>query len=182
MIQAPQALRVRDAQTMLYEPADRGMNRRIRDWRGARVWIIGASTGIGAETAKLLLEKGAHVAISARKADALQQIADVHPQALVLPLDVTQHAQVTAARDQLLAQWGGLDLMLIVAGAYNEMRVDTFDMAVANQLLDINLRGVFHCIDAMLPITAVAGSASCHRSLAIRVYPRRWCMARPRRL
>ena len=152
MTQAPPARPVRDAPTMLYESADRGMNRRIRDWRGARVWIIGASTGIGAETAKLLLEKGAHVAISARKADTLQQIADEHTQALVLPLDVTEHAQVMAARDQLLAQWGGLDLMLIVAGAYNEMRVDTFDIGVVNQLLDVNLRGVFHCIDAMLPI------------------------------
>ena len=152
MTLAPHALRAPDAQTMLYEPADRGMNRRIRDWRGARVWVIGASTGIGAETAKLLLEKGAQVAISARKTDALQQIAAAHPLALVLPLDVTQHAQVMSARDQLLADWGGVDLMLIVAGAYNEMRVDTFDMVVVNQLLDVNLRGVFHCIDAMLPI------------------------------
>lgn len=152
MTLAPHALRAPDAQTMLYEPADRGMNRRIRDWRGARVWVIGASTGIGAETARLLLEKGARVAISARKTDALQQIAAAHPLALVLPLDVTQHAQVMSARDQLLADWGGVDLMLIVAGAYNEMRVDTFDMAVVNQLLDVNLRGVFHCIDAMLPI------------------------------
>ena len=152
MMQALQALQARVAPAKLYEPFERRMNRRIKDWRGARVWIIGASTGIGAETAKLLLEKGARVAISARKTEALQQIANTHPQALVLPLDVTQHAQVISARDQLLAQWGGLDLMLIVAGAYNEMRVDTFDMTVVNQLLDVNLRGVFHCIDAMLPI------------------------------
>ena len=152
MVQAPQALGAHDAQIMLYESSARGMNPRIRDWHGARVWVIGASTGIGAETARLLLKKGARVAISARKTDALQQIADNYPQALVLTLDVTQHAQVVSARDQLLAQWGGLDLMLIVAGAYNEMRVDSFDMAVVNQLLDVNLRGVFHCIDAMLPI------------------------------
>jgi NAD(P)-dependent dehydrogenase (short-subunit alcohol dehydrogenase family) len=152
MMQASPALPAYKVQSTLYEPLERGMNPRIRDWRGARVWVIGASTGIGAETAKLLLEKGARVAISARKTDALQEIANNHPQAMVLPLDVTQHAQVISARDQLLAQWGGLDLMLIVAGAYNEMRVDTFDMAVVNQLLDVNLRGVFHCIDAMLPI------------------------------
>lgn len=140
-----------DPQTALYAPAGRAMNPRIQNWRGARVWVIGASTGIGAETAKLLLDKGARVAISARNVDALTSIAGGHPQALALPLDVTEHAQVLAARDQLLAAWGGLDLLLIVAGAYNEMRVDNFDMAVVNQLLDVNLRGVFHCIDALLP-------------------------------
>jgi NAD(P)-dependent dehydrogenase (short-subunit alcohol dehydrogenase family) len=39
------------------------MNPRIRDWQGKRVWVIGASTGIGAEVARLLLTKGATVAL-----------------------------------------------------------------------------------------------------------------------
>ena len=39
------------------------MNPRVRSWKNARVWIIGASTGIGAATARLLLSKGAHVAL-----------------------------------------------------------------------------------------------------------------------
>ncbi|MGB6054774.1 MAG: SDR family NAD(P)-dependent oxidoreductase, partial [Burkholderiaceae bacterium] len=47
------------------------MNRAIRDWTGRRVWVIGASTGIGAETARLLLAKGARVALSARRAELL---------------------------------------------------------------------------------------------------------------
>jgi len=127
------------------------MNPRIVDWRQRRVWVIGASTGIGAETPRLLLQKGARVALSARNADALRSVAGEHRQALVLPLDVTRHEQVLAARSELLAQWDGLDLVLIVAGAYNEMRADSIDMAVVNQLLDVNLRGVFHCIDAALP-------------------------------
>ena len=37
-----------------------GMNHVIEDWAGQYVWIVGASTGIGAATARLLLEKGAH--------------------------------------------------------------------------------------------------------------------------
>lgn len=127
------------------------MNPRISSWSGKRVWIVGASTGIGAETARLLLSKGASVAISARNHSALNDLAAGNPQAMVLPLDVTRHTEVLAARDLILERWSGIDLMLIVAGAYNEMRVDTFDMKVVNQLLDVNLRGVFHCLDAVLP-------------------------------
>ncbi len=129
----------------------RSMNPPVPDWQGLRVWVIGASTGIGAETAKLLLERGALVALSARKAALLDEVAGGHPRALVLPLDTTVHAQVQQARDRLLEAWQGVDLVLVVAGAYVEMRAETFDMAVVNQTLDVNLRGVFHCLDSVLP-------------------------------
>ena len=154
------------------------MNPRIRDWRGRRVWVIGASTGIGAETARQLLAAGARVALSARKADALKAVAGEHPDALVLPLDVTQHADVLAARDALVRQWQGVDLVLVVAGTYSDMRVDNFDMQVVDRLLDVNLRGVFHCIDATLPllqqqpgsgigiVSSVAGFSGLPRALA----------------
>ncbi|MFY8016722.1 MAG: SDR family NAD(P)-dependent oxidoreductase, partial [Inhella sp.] len=91
------------------------------------------------------LHKGARVALSARNHAALKALAENNERALVLPLDVSQHAEVLNARDELLAHWAGIDLVLVVAGAYNEMRVDSFDMSVVNQLLDVNLRGVFHC-------------------------------------
>ena len=134
------------------------MNPRIQSWQGVRVWVIGASTGIGAETAQQLLALGARVALSARKEVALQALAQGYEQALVVPLDMTNHAEVLAARDRILGQWQGVDLVLIVAGAYNEMRVDSFDMTVVDQLIDVNLRGVFHCLDAMLPTLLAQGS------------------------
>ena len=136
----------------------RAMNPRIRHWRGLRVWVIGASTGIGAETARLLMAKGARVALSARKRDALQGVAGTNADALVIPLDVTNHQEVLAARDRLLAQWSGVDLVLLVAGAYSEMRADSYDMNAVNALLDVNLRGVFHCLDAVLPVLLAQGS------------------------
>lgn len=129
----------------------RTMNPPIRNWRGQRVWVIGASTGIGAETAKLLLAQGAQVALSARNAALLHEVADGHPAALTLPLDITVREQVGEARDRLLAAWQGVDLILVVAGAYTEMRTENFDMEVVNRLLDVNLRGVFHCLEAVLP-------------------------------
>ena len=127
------------------------MNPRISDWYEKRVWVIGASTGIGAEVARQLLHKGARVAISARNQAALQALAAEQKNAVVLPMDVTHHAEVKSAAEILLNKWQGIDLVLIVAGAYNEMRADSFDLAVVNQLMDVDLRGVFHSLDAVLP-------------------------------
>lgn len=127
------------------------MNPKISDWSALRVWVIGASTGIGAETARLLLQKGARVALSARRAKPLHAIANGTPAALIAPLDITDHASVLAARDQIVAAWHEVDLVLVVAGGYNEMRADTFDLAKINNLIDLNLRGVFNCLDAVLP-------------------------------
>jgi len=128
------------------------MNPKIRDWHGKRVWVIGASSGIGAETASLLLERGAKVALSARNPDGLQWIAADHLYALALPLDITRHGEIIAARDRILEQWGGIDLVLVVAGTYNKMRADDFDLSVANKIVDINLSGTLNCLDAVLPV------------------------------
>ena len=127
------------------------MNPKIIDWGTQRVWVIGASTGIGAETARLLLQKGARVALSARRAEPLHEIANGRQSALIAPLDITDHASILAARDQIMQAWQGIDLVLVVAGGYNEMRADTFDLATVNNLIDLNLRGVFNCLDAVLP-------------------------------
>jgi len=133
------------------------MNPKIKDWRGLRVWVIGASSGIGAETARALLQRGARVALSARNADALHNVAGENAQAIVLPLDITDAASVLRARDELLAQWGGIDLGLVVAGGYQKMRADDFDLATAKQLVELNVNGVLHCLNAMLPTLLAQG-------------------------
>ena len=131
------------------------MNSKIKNWQGQRVWVIGASSGIGAETARSLLARGAKLAISARNAEGLQQIANGHAEVVTLPLDITNHAEVIAAHKQILAQWGGIDLVLIVAGTYNKMRAENFDLAVAKKLVDTNLIGTLNCLDAVLPTLLV---------------------------
>ena len=134
------------------------MNPRIDNWSGKRVWLIGASSGIGAACAGQLLRLGARVALSARNAGAIERAAGLDPQALAAPLDVTDHASVLRARDKIVAAWGGVDLVLVIAGGYNEMRADSFDLAQANALIDLNLRGVFNCLDAVLPLLLAQGA------------------------
>ncbi len=139
-----------------------GMNHVVEDWADQYVWIVGASTGIGAATARLLLEKGAHVALSARRQEALDDLAaadaGARPRTLALALDVTNHASVSRARDDILAVWPRIDLVLLVAGGYNEMRADSFDLEKADQLIDLNLRGVFNCLAPVLPMLIRQGS------------------------
>jgi short-subunit dehydrogenase len=127
------------------------MNPPLATYAGQRVWVIGASYGIGAAIARELLARGAKVALSARKRELLTQVAGDSPAALIAPLDVTDHASVLAARNALVQAWGGIDLALIVAGTHIEMRGDDFDLAKARQLLDVNLHGVLHCVDVIVP-------------------------------
>lgn len=127
------------------------MNPRIEHWHGKRVWVIGASTGIGQATADLLHALGATVALSARSGGKLDAAAAGMMRAIAAPLDVTDHESVMAASERIISEWGGIDLVLLVAGGYNEMRADAFDLDAANALVDLNLRGAFNCIDVVLP-------------------------------
>ena len=88
------------------------------------ILITGCSSGFGLETARYFLERDWNVIATMRS--PREDLLPPSPRLRVLPLDVSQHAEVLAARDQLLSQWSGIDLVLVVAGAYNEMRVDSF--------------------------------------------------------
>ena len=128
------------------------LNPKITDWRGKRVWLVGASSGIGAATAHELARRGAHLALSARRADKLQALN--LPDALLLPCDATDSASLHSARAQLLAAWGGVDLVLYLAGDYVPMRADSFDLATAERVLDVNFHGALRllaCVRHDLP-------------------------------
>lgn len=127
------------------------LNPKIESWNGRRVWVIGASYGIGAELGRELIELGARVALSARSADLLQQMA-ANSEAIVAPLDVTSVEAVRAAAATINSVWGGIDLVLIVAGTHVEMRADDFDLARAKKLLQVNVEGVLNCLDSVLPL------------------------------
>jgi short-subunit dehydrogenase len=129
------------------------MNPKIQDWTNKRVWLIGASTGIGAATAQLLLKKGAKVALSARSLQQLTNLAAVWPleQVCVLPLDITQPSQLKHAHERLCAIWGGVDVYLLLAGGYTPMRADAFNPQQARALIELNVQGAFNLLEVALP-------------------------------
>ena len=135
-------------------------NPRIKAWQGLRVWVIGASSGIGQATAAALHARGAQVLVSARNAASLDAFVQGHRSgagAQAWPLDVTDAASVTATAQAMLAQ-GPLDLVLYCAGHYNEMRATEIDMADLKQHLAINYTGALHVVDAVLPAMTARGA------------------------
>ena len=130
------------------------LNPPLPDWKDARVWVIGASTGIGAATARKLLAMGARVAISARSADKLRDLAAdslAAGRAAVEPLDVTDDREVHAAWERVRARWNGIDLVLIVAGTHEEIRAWDLTAAKARALIDVNLTGAISVVAAVVP-------------------------------
>ncbi len=133
------------------------LNPPLPPWPDCRIWVIGASTGIGAATAKAMLAAGARVALSARKADLLAEVAAGNARALIEPLDYTESAQVAAAWERVRAAWGGIDLVLIVAGSHAEIRAWELTEANAMALLKTNLHGVIGTTATVLPALLAQG-------------------------
>ena len=124
------------------------MNPTITDWREKRVWLVGASSGIGTAVAGELERRGARVALSARRIEKLNELAI--QDALLLPCDATDTASIASARAALLAAWGGVDLVIYLAGDYIPMRADTFDLAVAEKVIAVNFNGAMRLASEVL--------------------------------
>lgn len=125
----------------------------IKNFSGKRIWIIGASSGIGAACAKAFIEKSAKVGLSSRRIEPLQQLAATAAtnQALVLPVDVTKDNQISEAYQEILQTWGGIDLLLFVSGVYTPLRASNFDFKTAEQTIDANLLGPMRAVAIVLP-------------------------------
>jgi short-subunit dehydrogenase len=136
------------------------LNPPLPAWPDCRVWLIGASTGIGAATAQLLLAAGARVAISARQAERLCVVAGGHPNARIEALDFTDSAQVAAAWQRIRAAWGGADLVLIVAGTHAEIRAWELTEQNAMALLETNLHAVIKTTAVVLPALLAQGNGA----------------------
>ncbi len=136
----------------------RALNHRIRDWAGQRVWLIGASSGIGAALATELLDAGARVALSARRAERLQAVASGHPQAQVEPFDILDGEAWTQRYQHVCAAFGGVDLIVFCAADYHPERSWEVTPESAAHTLAVNLGSVYTGLSTVLPDMLARGS------------------------
>ena len=119
------------------------------------VIITGASSGLGATTAKELARRGATVVLAARRAAQLQALADdierAGGRALAVPTDVSQRADIDRLVQTTLDTFGRVDVLVNNAGisAGSSLSSSTDDQL--EYLINVNLLAPTRCIQAVLP-------------------------------
>jgi NAD(P)-dependent dehydrogenase (short-subunit alcohol dehydrogenase family) len=121
------------------------LNTPIRDWHGRKVWLVGASSGIGLAIAEALHAAGATVVVSARRAEALDAFVQQHPGAHAVALDVCDTDAVARATERV-AQEVGLDVVVYCAGYYKAERAFDAHLESWLQHQDINYQGALRVI------------------------------------
>ena len=122
------------------------------------VAITGASSGIGAATARLLAGRGASVAIGARRTDRLEAVADDIRQGggavVTCETDITRREDFVRLVDRAVAEFGRLDVMVNNAGISKIGPISDLDIDGWSAMIDVNLLGVLHGIAAAMPVFA----------------------------
>ena len=137
----------------LFAPA----NRPIRDWPARKVWVVGASTGIGAALAQELLSRGARVVISARNASKLADVAQGHAAATVCTLDATDAAAWREIAASVHTDADPVDLLVYCAADYQPERVWNVHAAEVDATIAVNLNGAYYGLEAVLPRMVALG-------------------------
>jgi NAD(P)-dependent dehydrogenase (short-subunit alcohol dehydrogenase family) len=134
-----------------------------RDLAGTRIWITGASSGIGAELAAQLAQNGCHVIVSARRVEALSQLQQRYPGNIdVIACDVSSEHDMRAAATELARRYNSLDALVINAGVCEYIDVGAgdwpLDVQSMRRVFDVNVFGAVHAVNAALPLLRRARS------------------------
>ena len=127
----------------------------LSDFRDRVAVVTGASSGIGAGLARALARRGARVALVARRADRLEELAReierAGSRALPLACDVADEASVQAAARRVIDELGRIDLMVNAAGHNRHVLFKDHPTAEIEQMMRVNYLGTVHWIRATLP-------------------------------
>ena len=122
-------------------------------FKGKRIWIIGASSGIGMALANQLAHKGAVLALSARRADRLQKVADnlYGAHHLTASLDVARLGDIAITAKNIISHFGRLDSVIFLPAIYTTNDATRESLAYIDKAIDVNLRSLFYVLDAIMP-------------------------------
>ncbi|WP_439631227.1 SDR family oxidoreductase [Shinella sp.] len=124
---------------------------------GKTAWILGGGSGLGAAAAESLAALGAHVVVSGRRADALERTLQRIDSGTAIPVDVLERGQIEAAA----AKIGPVDILVYSSGTnVPRRRLAELDGGDWDRIVDINLNGALHCVQAVLPGMRARGAGT----------------------
>lgn len=126
----------------------------------AVVMVTGASSGIGAATARAAAQSGARVVLLARRQDRIDALAGELGNALAVACDVTQPAEVKAAVQAAMAKFGRIDVLVNNAGQGLHASIDDIGVDSFRELLDLNLVAPLLMMQAVIPAMREQGAGS----------------------
>lgn len=132
------------------------------DLTGKVVLITGASRGIGAAAAREFADAGAKVALVARGADQIADLAgEIGENSVAIPCDISRYWEVEQAVENCIKAFGRLDVLINNAGVIEPVsHLAEADPDAWGQVIDINLKGVFHGMRAALPVMLEHGGGT----------------------
>jgi len=134
--------------------------------KGKRALITGGSSGIGLETAKQFIAEGARVAITARSEKSFDEARSVlSGQAVYVVSDAADSSSQKALAAKIKEEFGGLDILFVNAGIAALKPVEQWDEAAFDRTFEINVRGPFFLIQALLPLFANPASIVLNASI-----------------
>jgi|TARA_B110001450_G_scaffold248465_1_gene264704 NAD(P)-dependent dehydrogenase (short-subunit alcohol dehydrogenase family) len=113
-----------------------------------KIWITGASSGIGKALAEKFSLEGWKVAASARRKEILDKMSS-HENIFSYPLDVTNEEQVKNSFEKIVEDFDGLDLCVFSSGTYDPKLEKGINIKQNKFVMDTNFFGVLHCINSV---------------------------------
>tara|TARA_B100000575_G_scaffold286569_1_gene283538 strand:+ start:3175 stop:3927 length:753 start_codon:yes stop_codon:yes gene_type:complete len=113
-----------------------------------KVWITGASSGIGKAVAEKFAKEGWIVAISARRREILEEMSN-NDKIFSYPLDVTNQDQVNNTFNKIIEDFGRLDLCIFSSGTYDPKNEKSIDVDKIKNVINVNFIGVVNCVKSV---------------------------------
>jgi len=122
--------------------------------------VTGASSGIGAATARLLAEKGARIALVARSREILEEMSETLPGSQVIPADMTKIPAIRAMVKETLKRFGRIDILVNNAGRGYGANVEEIDLGLMRSLYELNVIGPVAAMQEVIPIMRKQGGGT----------------------
>lgn len=115
-------------------------------WNGKVALVTGASSGIGREVARALAAAGMKVAVSARRADRLQELEDeLGGETIVAPADLRDEAAILSVFERIRSAWGGVDVLVNSGGLGRSAPLLEGPVEAWREMLQVNVLGISIC-------------------------------------